>query len=75
MGYILVLTFMVSGMEPSVHHETMRCPDLACVHNVEAHASESRQLSRLRVWSAPEFAMIGLSKQFVWPPFIDEQYQ
>lgn len=72
-GFVVLLTFAI-GVEGHPFYAQKDCPDLACVHQIEAAAPTSRYLERLRVWAKPNFAMLPGGKQFVWPPIIDRRY-
>jgi hypothetical protein len=73
-GFIVVLMFL-SGLSGHPQQQVVRCPDIPCIARFQAHAHESRLLSRLRVWEAADYAPLSVGDAHVWRPFIDEQYQ
>jgi hypothetical protein len=69
-AFVIILTFMV-GIGTS--SRTIKCPDMACVHNVIAAAWESRLLSRLRVFKG-EAGLLPAGGS-VFPPTIEMWFQ
>lgn len=69
--FIVLLNFIFGATQ---YQTVVRCPDLACVHELQDSGRGSVGLARLRAFTIGEFSPIDIGHHFIWPPFLDETY-
>ena len=70
----MLVSFLISTN--NIETQTHYCKNIECVHTLQTQAQHDTYVSRLRVWKDDDYSPLDSSNTtFLWPPFIDEQYQ
>lgn len=69
--FIVLLNFIFGAAQ---YQTTVRCPDMACVQELQDSGHRSPALARLRAFDADTYQPIAPGRHFIFPPFIDETY-